>query len=52
MPYIYEEARKCMETCLLMMRALYLEYPEDRNVRYIDDQYLFGDNLLPIFIWG
>ncbi len=46
MPYIYEEARKCTETGLPMMRALYLEYPEDRNVRYIDDQYLFGDNLL------
>ena len=29
-----------------MMRALYLEYPEDRNVRYIDDEYFFGDNLL------
>ena len=29
-----------------MMRALYLEYPEDRSVRHIDDQYLFGDSLL------
>lgn len=46
MPYIYEEAKKCTETGLPMMRALYLEYPEDRTVRYIDDQYLFGDNLL------
>ena len=46
MPYIYEEARKCTETGLPMMRALYLEYPEDRNVRYIDDEYLFGDSLL------
>lgn len=46
MPYIYEEARKCTYTGLPMMRALYLEYPDDRNVRYIDDEYLFGDNLL------
>ena len=46
MPYIYEEAKKCTETGLPMMRALYLEYPDDKNVRYIDDQYLFGDNLL------
>ena len=29
-----------------MMRALYLEYPQDRNVRFIDDEYLFGDSLL------
>ncbi|MBR4748612.1 MAG: alpha-xylosidase, partial [Abditibacteriota bacterium] len=46
MPYIYEEAEKCTRTGLPMMRALYLEYPEDRNVRTIDDQYLFGDSLL------
>jgi len=46
MPYIYEEAQKSTETGLPMMRALYLEYPEDKNVRYIDDQYLFGDNML------
>lgn len=46
MPYIYEEAKKCTQTGLPMVRGLYLEYPEDRNVRYIDDQYLFGDSLL------
>lgn len=46
MPYIYEEAEKCTRTGLPMMRALYLEYPEDRNVRFLDDQYLFGDGLL------
>ncbi len=46
MPYIYEEAEKCTKTGLPMMRALYLEYPDDRNVRYIDDQYLFGGSLL------
>lgn len=46
MPYIYGQAQSCVETGLPMMRALYLEYPEDRNVRYIDDEYLFGDSLL------
>ena len=45
-PYIYEEAEKCTRTGLPMMRALWLEYPEDRNVRHIEDQYLFGDSLL------
>ncbi len=46
MPYIYSEAEKCTRTGLPMMRALYLEYPEDRNVLHIDDEYLFGDSLL------
>lgn len=46
MPYIYGEAEKCTRTGLPMMRALILEYPEDRNVRFIDDEYLFGDDLL------
>ena len=46
MPYIYSQAEKCTRTGLPMMRALYLAYPQDRNVRHIDDQYLFGDSLL------
>lgn len=46
MPYIYEQAEKCTKTGLPMTRALYLEYPEDRNVRHIDGEYLFGDSLL------
>jgi len=46
MPYIYAQAEKCTKTGLPMMRALYLSYPEDRNVRTIDDEYLFGDDLL------
>ena len=46
MPYIYAEAEKCTRTGLPMMRALYLEYPQDANVRYIEDEYLFGDSLL------
>lgn len=46
MPYIYEEAEKCTKTGLPMVRALYLEYPEDINVRHIEDQYMFGDGML------
>ena len=46
MPYIYAEAEDCVNTGLPMMRALILEYPEDRNVRCIDDEYLFGRSLL------
>ena len=46
MPYIYSQAEKCTQTGLPMMRSLILEYPEDMNARYIDDEYLFGDSLL------
>lgn len=46
MPYIYEQAQECVQTGLPMVRALYLEYPEERNVWYLEDEYLFGDNLL------
>ena len=45
-PYIYEQAEKCTKTGLPMMRALYLEYPDDRNVYNIDNEYMFGDNIL------
>lgn len=46
MPYIYDQAKKCTETGLPMMRALYLEFPEDRNIWQIQDEYLFGSQLL------
>ncbi|MCM1113903.1 MAG: DUF4968 domain-containing protein [Clostridium sp.] len=46
MPYIYEQAEQCTKTGLPMMRALYLEYPTDRNVYHIDDEYMFGDSIL------
>lgn len=45
-PYIYSEAWKMHNTGLPMMRALVLEYQNDMNVYDIDDEYLFGDNLL------
>lgn len=46
MPYILEQAEQCTKTGLPMVRSLYLSYPDDRNVRGIDDQYLFGDAFL------
>jgi len=46
MPYIYSEAKKCTETGLPMMRALYLEYSDDRNTYNIDHEYMFGDSIL------
>ncbi|GAA5522123.1 DUF4968 domain-containing protein [Aliifodinibius salicampi] len=45
-PYIYSEAYKMHKTGMPIMRALVLEYQNDENVYGIDDQYLFGSNLL------
>jgi alpha-D-xyloside xylohydrolase len=46
LPYIYHQARQCSRTAKPMVRALVIDYPDDPNVRYIEDQYLFGDSLL------
>lgn len=46
MPYIIRESKKCVESGLPMIRAMWLVCPGDRNVRHIEDQYFFGDDLL------
>jgi len=46
LPYIIHQARESAETAMPLVRALYLEFPDDLNVRSIDDQYLFGDSFL------
>ena len=51
MPYVLEQARKCTETGLPMVRALFVEYPDDPVAWMVEDQYLFGSDILvaPIF---
>lgn len=46
LPYIYSEAVVCGQTSLPMLRALVLDYQDDPTTYTIDDQYLFGRNLL------
>ncbi|MDR0961583.1 MAG: alpha-xylosidase [Mediterranea sp.] len=46
MPYIREQAEKCVAAGLPMMRALLLEYPDDPGAWLVDDEYLFGESLL------
>ncbi len=46
LPYITEQAEKCVETGVPMMRALWVEFPEDRKAGEIFDQYMFGDDLM------
>jgi alpha-D-xyloside xylohydrolase len=46
MPYIYAQAKHCTETGLPMLRALFVEYPSDPGSWLVDDQYLFGSDIL------
>ena len=51
MPYIYAQARNCTEMGLPMVRALFVEFPDDPGSWKIDDQYMFGSDILvaPLF---
>ncbi len=50
-PYIYEQAKLSSQQGLPMMRALFVEYPDDPGAWQVDNQYLFGSDLLvaPLF---
>jgi len=51
MPYIYSQAKDCTERGLPMLRALFIEYPGDPGSWLIDNEYLFGSDMLvaPLF---
>ncbi|HKX32457.1 MAG TPA: TIM-barrel domain-containing protein [Blastocatellia bacterium] len=46
MPYILAQAQQSSEHGWPMLRALFMEYPEDPTSWLIEDQYLFGSDLL------
>jgi alpha-D-xyloside xylohydrolase len=46
MPYIYAQAKHSVENGLPMLRALFVEYPDDPGAWLVDDQYLFGSDIL------
>jgi alpha-D-xyloside xylohydrolase len=46
MPYIYAQARLGTENGLPMVRALFVEYPDDPGAWLVEDQYLFGSDML------
>jgi alpha-D-xyloside xylohydrolase len=46
MPYIYAQAQQSSAQGWPMLRALFLEYPEDPTSWLIEDEYLFGSDLL------
>jgi alpha-D-xyloside xylohydrolase len=51
MPYIYAQAKDSSARGYPMLRALFFEYPNDPGSWQIDDEYMFGSNLLvaPLF---
>lgn len=46
LPYIYSQGALGSKRGLPMVRAMVLEFPEDRNVWDLEDQYMFGDSFL------
>lgn len=46
MPYIYAQAALCSQRGLPMLKALFLNYPNDETAWIVEDQYLFGNDLL------
>jgi alpha-D-xyloside xylohydrolase len=46
LPYIYSIAWKVTSEGYTMMRGLAMDFPEDKKVYNIDDQYLFGPSIL------
>ncbi len=46
MPYIYAQAKAASEQGFPMLRTLFFEFPDDPTSWLIEDEYLFGENLL------
>ena len=51
MPYLYRAAIQAHEQGIPMLRAMFLEFPEDPACDYLDLQYMLGDSVLvaPVF---
>jgi len=51
MPYIYAQSKYSTEKGLPMLRALLVEYPDDPGSWLVDNEYLFGSDILvaPLF---
>ena len=46
MPYVYAQVKECTEKGLPMLRALFVEFPDDPGAWKVDDEYLFGSQIL------
>ena len=46
MPYVYAQAKDCSERGLPMLRALLVEFPDDPGAWLVEDEYMFGSQIL------
>ena len=46
MPYVYAQAKDCTERGLPMVRALFVEFPDDPGAWLVEDEYMFGEQML------
>ena len=46
MPYVYAQAKDSSEHGLPMVRALFVEFPDDPGSWNVDDEYLYGSSML------
>ena len=46
MPYVYAQAKDCSERGLPMVRALFVEFPQDKGAWLVEDEYMFGSQIL------
>jgi len=46
MPYVYAQAKLASEQGFPMMRTLFFEFSDDPTAWFIDDEYLFGEDIL------
>lgn len=54
MPYIMAQSVRCSQQGLPLLRAMFIECPEDETCAALEDQYFFGDDILvaPLFEAG
>lgn len=46
MPYVYAQAKECSNKGLPMVRALFVEFPHDAGAWLVEDEYMFGSQIL------
>ncbi|MBQ2321019.1 MAG: alpha-xylosidase [Bacteroidales bacterium] len=46
MPYVYAQAKDCSNRGLPMVRALFIEFPDDPGAWNVEDEYMFGSQIL------
>lgn len=46
MPYVYAQAKDCSERGLPMVRALFVEFPQDAGAWLVEDEYMYGSQIL------